>query len=221
MIRTVIFDYSGVLVNDLRQSWEAISRIIGLRGYKPDDLNSFRRNFRLPYWDYFMDKGLSEREAKDESVVHDYVRFYNEQIEYVKPFEDVTPALLAFAEKGIELAVVSHSPRNVIDTTMARFGMSRFFKRNCIFSLGDYKREKPNPDSILLALNRLGYSAQEAVYVGDMREDIVAARRAGVRSIAIYREGASYHILQYLKDENPTFLIQDMRELIPIGASDS
>jgi beta-phosphoglucomutase-like phosphatase (HAD superfamily) len=65
VMKLVIFDHSGVLVNDLRESWQAISKIVGLRGYKPDELNAFRRNFRLPYWEYLIYKGFNEREAKD------------------------------------------------------------------------------------------------------------------------------------------------------------
>lgn len=205
-----------MLVDDLRESWQAISKIVGLRGYKPDNLNAFRRNFRLPFWDYLIDKGFTEREAKSEGVVKDYIRFYTQLIDDVKLFDDVEDTLKALNERNIELAIISHSPREVIDMITVKFWLTRFIKRNCIFGLGDYKRQKPHPESILLALTKLGYNADDAVYVGDMREDIIAARRAGVKSVAIYREGGSYHIESYLRDEKPTFLVNDLRQLIDI-----
>ncbi len=213
-VKLVIFDHSGVLVNDLRESWLAISKIVGLRGYKPDELNAFRRNFRLPYWEYLIYKGLTEYEAKDAGVVKDYTRFYGETLEHVKLFDDVQISLSKLIEKGIELAVVSHSPREVVDKVMQRFNLAQYFKRNCVFTLQDYKGQKPHPESIELALKRLGYSAADTIYVGDMREDVVAAKRAGVSSAAIYREGGSYHIEQYLKGENPTFFIRSLGELV-------
>lgn len=213
-MKLVIFDHSGVLVNDLRESWQAISKIVGLRGYKPDELNAFRRNFRLPYWEYLIYKGLTEHEAKDAGVVKDYIRFYIESLEHVKLFDDVQISLSRLIEKGIELAVVSHSPREVVYKVMQKFNLAQYFKRNCVFTLEDYKRQKPHPESIELALKKLGYSAGGAIYVGDMREDIVAAKRAGVSSAAICRDGGSYHIEQYLKSEKPTFFISTLGELV-------
>jgi phosphoglycolate phosphatase len=214
MMKLVIFDHSGVLVNDLRESWQAISKIIDIRGYKPDELNAFRRNFRLPYWEYLMYKGFNEREAKDSGVVKDYIRFYTETLEHVELFDDVKTSLSQLTINGLELALVSHSPREVVDMVMQKFNLAQFFKRNCVFTLEDYKRQKPHAESVVLALNKLGYSAANSIYVGDMREDIVAAKRAGASSAAIYREGGSYHIEQYLKGENPTFFIRSLGELV-------
>jgi phosphoglycolate phosphatase-like HAD superfamily hydrolase len=99
---------------------------------------------------------------------------------------------------------------------MEKFELGRYFKRNCVFGLGDYKRQKPHPESIELAVNKLGYSAEHAIYVGDMREDVIAARRARVIPIAIYREAGSYHIEQHLRQENPAFFIKDLREIVEI-----
>jgi HAD superfamily hydrolase (TIGR01549 family) len=216
MVRLVIFDHSGVLINDLRESWQCISKIVGLRELRPDDLKAFRRNFCLPYWKYLISKGFSEREAKSEGVVNDYIRFYTELIDHVNLFDDVEYTLKALVERNIELAMVSHSPRRVIDMVTEKLGLLRFFRPNSIFGLGDYKRQKPHPESIELALNRLAYDAGDALYVGDMSEDIEAARRAHVKSVAIYRENGSYHIEPYLRNANPTFIIKDLRELLPI-----
>lgn len=215
-MKLVIFDHSGVLVNDLRESWQAISKIIGLRGYKPDELSAFRRNFKLPYWEYLIYKGLTEYEAKDAGVIKDYTRFYGETLEHVKLFDDVQISLGRLIEKGMELAIVSHSPRGLIDKVVQKFNLAQYFKRNCVFALEDYKRQKPHPESIELALKRLGYSAGDAIYVGDMREDVIAAKRAGVGSAAIYRDGGSYHIEQYLKGEKPTFFIRSLGELVDV-----
>jgi HAD superfamily hydrolase (TIGR01509 family) len=183
-------------------------------------LNAFRRNFRLPYWEYLMQKGFTEHEAKGESVVSDYIRFYTELINYVKIFDDVEVTLTALLDKNIEVSMVSHSPKRVIEAVTEKFKFFRFFKQNSIFGMGDYKRQKPHPESIQLALGRLGYSPGEAIYIGDMREDITAATRAEVKSVAIYREAGSYHIESILRGENPTFLIYDLRKILDIVQTD-
>jgi len=50
----------------------------------------------------------------------------------------------------------------------------------CILCDGDYARGKPDPDPFLLALDRLGVAAEEAVVLEDSEPGLRAARRAGV-----------------------------------------
>jgi HAD superfamily hydrolase (TIGR01509 family) len=216
VVKLVIFDHSGVLVDDLKVSWVAISKIVSMGGYKPDDLKAFRRNFKLPHTKYLLDKGFTERDASNSGVVRDYCRYYGELIDRVAIFDDTEETLKYLVDRKVELAMVSSSPREVVSKTMAKFDLARFFKTNCVFTREDYKREKPNPDPIALALKRLHYDAAQAVYVGDMREDIEAARKAKMKSVAVHREEGSYHILQHLEKEHPSFLIRNLKEIMRI-----
>jgi phosphoglycolate phosphatase-like HAD superfamily hydrolase len=213
--RLVIFDFSGVIVNDLRESWQALSKIVSSRGYIPDDLRSFRRNFKLPYWEYLESKGFMERQLRDPKIVDDYVRFYLQAADHIKLFGDAEEVLAAISNLGKEIAIVSHSPRKIIMSSLQRFRLDRYVKSNCIFALGDFKREKPFPDSIQASLGKLGYDTKEALYLGDMREDVIAARSARVTSVAICTEG-SYHVEEILEQENPDFLVHGLREILPI-----
>jgi pyrophosphatase PpaX len=44
---------------------------------------------------------------------------------------------------------------------------------------------KPSPEPLLLALQRLGVRATDAVYIGDAVVDVLAAKAAGMTSIAV------------------------------------
>lgn len=68
----------------------------------------------------------------------------------------------------------------------------------------------------MLVLNKLGVKADEAVYVGDMADDVIFARRAGVMPVVVYRNNAAYHPRSYLEDESPEFIIDDLKELTKI-----
>lgn len=217
MVKLVIFDYSGTLVNDLRESWQAISKIVELYGKKSDTLEQFRWNWKLPYWDYLIEKkGFTPEEAYDERIPKLYIEFYKELIDRVTPFSDVKETILELAAKSIKLAIVSQTPRDLISNVMGKYDLSRYFDDRLVLGFHDYKKQKPCPESILLVLNELGLNGSEAVYVGDMREDIIAAKRAGVIPAAIYREEGSYHPRAYLEKENPAIMITDLRELLKI-----
>ena len=49
MIRNVIFDWSGTLVDDLPAVWEASNHVFRRAGVTPLTLEEFRAEFRLPY----------------------------------------------------------------------------------------------------------------------------------------------------------------------------
>ena len=45
--------------------------------------------------------------------------------------------------------------------------------------------QKPNPDGVLLVLEKLGIKKEKAVYVGDSEVDCITARNAGVDCIGV------------------------------------
>ena len=80
----------------------------------------------------------------------------------------------------------------------------------------DAAEQKPSPKPILAAIEKMGTKSQESMYVGDMEEDIIAAKAAQALAAAIVRE-ASYHPQWRLERQSPDFFITDLRELLSIG----
>ena len=52
-----------------------------------------------------------------------------------------------------------------------------------VITFDDYTHPKPDPEPLLLAVERLNVRPAEAAYVGDSTSDVVAAVAAGMRSI--------------------------------------
>jgi pyrophosphatase PpaX len=79
--------------------------------------------------------------------------------------------------------------------------------------LEDTDSHKPNPEPILAALKLLSSPSQAAVYVGDSRHDIVAARAAGVRSVAALWGPAPR---TELEQERPDVVAESITDLLGI-----
>jgi len=71
-------------------------------------------------------------------------------------------------------------------------------------------RLKPDPDMILNALTRLEQSAQETVLIGDMENDILAARAAGVHVCAV---GYGFGDAHRLREAKPDFFAEKVGDL--------
>ena len=86
--------------------------------------------------------------------------------------------------EGRRLGVVTAKRRATLELAFEVLPeLRRFFE--VTVAAEDTERHKPNPDPLLLALERLGESADGAVYVGDSPFDVQAAKAAGAASIAV------------------------------------
>jgi len=102
----------------------------------------------------------------------------------IAPIPGATEAL-AEASSVLQLAVVSSSPRAVIDSFLTRLGAARYVAPKARIGAGDAARSKPAPDGFLLAAARLGASPAACVVFEDSVAGLQAARAAGMASVAV------------------------------------
>ena len=97
-------------------------------------------------------------------------------------------ALARLKRAGVRLAVVSNSDGRAA-TALAAGGLLDEFE--FVIDSGEVGVEKPDPRIFQIALDRLGVSAAEALYVGDLYEvDVVGARAAGLDVVLLDPAGA-------------------------------
>jgi len=111
--------------------------------------------------------------------------------------------------RRFRLALVSNTiiPGDHHRRTLDRYGLLRWLE--CAVWSANFGQRKPDPAMIRHALSALGIPAREALFVGDkLRTDVLAARRAGVRSVHLRRRGTPPGV-----EAVPDFVIRDLREL--------
>jgi pyrophosphatase PpaX len=85
--------------------------------------------------------------------------------------------------EGRRLGIVTAKRHATVELAFARLPLRDYFE--VIIGADDTARHKPDPEPILLALERLGAEPGDAAYVGDSPFDIGAARAAGVHAIGV------------------------------------
>jgi len=118
------------------------------------------------------------------------------------------PTLLSSARRqGVELAVVSDYPT---ERKLVAMGIRRYFSTTVFAQDAEVGCFKPSPRGLTVALERLGFAPEAAVYVGDRPEvDAVAAQRAGMRCV-ILGSGARGAATSYGRARN----IQELSALL-------
>lgn len=195
MIKTVIFDMDGVLVDSEYTFLETKTDILKTAGF-PKDI-SYQYQFMGTTFEVMWAK------MKEELGLPDSISFYinemNERrevmiardgIRAIKGAQDLVKRLF---EAGFKLAVASSSPKHEIVRAMTELGLVDYFE--VLVSGEEVAHSKPAPDVFLAAAERLGVSAQDAIIIEDTKNGSLAARRAGAYVIGF---------------ENPNYPAQDL-----------
>ena len=98
-------------------------------------------------------------------------------------FSGAPELLQGLKEAGMQLAIVSSRRSASIWPTMEREGLLECF--SLVIGGGEVKRHKPDPEGLLLALERLGLKKKEMLFCGDTVLDAGAAKNAGVDFAAV------------------------------------
>ena len=103
-------------------------------------------------------------------------------LDKTRPYEGILELMKALKDKGYKMAIVS----NKIDSAVKELN-ERFFSEYVTVAIGEKPgiKRKPAADTVLAALDELGASRDEAVYVGDSEVDLQTARNSGLPCIAV------------------------------------
>ncbi|TGV06175.1 HAD family hydrolase, partial [Mesorhizobium sp. M00.F.Ca.ET.186.01.1.1] len=74
----------------------------------------------------------------------------------------------------------------------------------------DVTHPKPHPESLLVAIEQLQSGIDHSVFVGDGKNDLICAREAQVKSIAV---AWGHNSVEVLQQEAPTFFAYSVDEL--------
>ena len=98
-------------------------------------------------------------------------------------FAGIDDVLAAFVGQGRRLGVVSAKRHATVMLGFAAVPVGQYF--DVVVGGDEVPHQKPAPDGLLLALERLGASPHQTAYVGDSPFDMEAARAAGVYAVGV------------------------------------
>jgi phosphoglycolate phosphatase len=99
---------------------------------------------------------------------------------HTKLLPGVIDGLAALQQAGIKLGVCSNKPSYFTRALLGMLKIDSYF--DVVLGPDDVGVAKPDPTMLLQALEKLGVSKDQALYVGDMEVDIDTGRRAGVET---------------------------------------
>lgn len=215
-IKAVIFDLDNTLLDFVEAKLKACKAVVEYLGINENEhelLNYFLRGVHgfedvRNIADYMRDRGVyCEEKFRECCEIYEKVKLEN-----IKLYPNVRETLEKLKETGIKLAVVTDAMNGHATGRLRKVGVLHYF--DVVVSSDMTGKRKPEPDSIILALDRLGVKAEEAIIVGDsLRRDIEAGKRLGM--VTVY---ASYGDRNFFEEKRGSadFVIDSVEELLKI-----
>jgi beta-phosphoglucomutase len=186
MIKGIIFDMDGVLIDAKDWHYEALNKALKLFGYEIsrydhlvtyDGLPTKRKLEMLT-----MERGLPEGLH---SFINEMKQIYTMEMIFAKckPVFFQEYALAKLQEEGYKLAVASNSIKNTIDLMMEKSNLKKYLE--FYLSNNDVVNGKPDPAIYNLAIERLGFSPDECLVLEDNHNGIAAAKAAGAHVLVV------------------------------------
>ncbi|MFA4906736.1 MAG: HAD family hydrolase [archaeon] len=178
--RAVIFDLDSTILR-LDVDWRKV--IIEVEKFFPDkcpDIDDLKSSLA-----YFVEANLNYKKLplkKRKRFLKMLERMEIEGAEKsgILPFSRCAIGSLS---RNYKLGVVSGNSVYAVRVSLKKFGLLKRF--GAVIGRENSAKVKPAPDGIILALKKLRVKPCEAVFVGDNIYDVIAAKAAGTKAIAV------------------------------------
>lgn len=187
MTLTVAFDLDGTLIDTPSAIVETFAAAFAAMGEPPPDAVLTRATIGLPLGQAFGALlGLSADNARVAEAIGHYQTCFRELVlprGQALIFPGVVDGLTALRDQGMTLAVATSKFRASAEALLRAAGIWDEF--TLVIGADQVTRPKPDPETALLVMRTLGVTADRTIVVGDTTHDLLMAKGAGARAIAV------------------------------------
>lgn len=181
MIKLVIFDLDGTLMDAYPAVIRSINYTLNKLGFPKRDPDTIRRSVG---WG---DSGLLKGFIKDSDLKKALAIYRPHHARALRTGTKLLPGAKAvlnqLRKKGYLLAVASNRPTRFSLIALKYLKVKKYF--DYILCADKVKKGKPSPILLRQIVKRFSLKPREALYVGDMDIDVIAGKRAGIKTIAV------------------------------------
>lgn len=189
----ILFDLDGTLVDSAPDLTAAVDAMLASLGREPAGEERVRnwvgngagilvKRALAGQFDYQASPGFSDEDYRKALDLF-FTAYSDTNGRQAKVYPGVAPFLQAAHALGIPMAVVTNKPQAFTGPLLQKMQLDQWFE---IAVSGDtLPVKKPDPAPLLHALNSLGGEPARCLMVGDSVNDIEAAQRAGMSSVAV------------------------------------
>jgi HAD superfamily hydrolase (TIGR01509 family) len=193
VLKAVIFDFNGILVDDEPIHLELFRKVLAEEGLSLSDEEYYAKYLGMDdrgcFRAVFKDNGRELDDAKLAELIRRKAAYYKQTIAQRTVIFPGVKRLVPELAARFPLAVASGALRHEIELILDGIGLKKCFQS--IVSAEDVHDGKPHPEIFIKALRELNKDrrepirASECLVIEDSKEGIMAAQRAGIKCLAV------------------------------------
>lgn len=193
MYSTILMDLDGTLTDPGLGITNSIMYALDKLGMPETDRTRLYRFIGPPLMEEMRKVyGLTEQEG------YDALKYYREYFSVTGLFENevypgIPEVLAKIKETGRKLIVATSKPEIYTLQILEHFGLDRYFDFVSGSTMDNSRVQKK--DIIAYAMERMAFSAEDALMIGDRRNDVEGAAANGMRSLGVLYGYGSYEEL--------------------------
>lgn len=211
MIKAVIFDLDGTLVNSLPDIAAAMNRTLEKYSLPAHPVDCYR---------YMVGNGaailaeraVGERKEYQPQVLESYREDYAENCRvHSHAYAGIPEMLSALRARGLSLCILSNKDQWDVESVAAYYFPG--FPFACVRGKTADMPLKPRPEGALHIAGQLGVTPDECLYVGDTAVDMECGRAAGMETVGV---SWGFRPLEELEEARACHIIDRPEELLSL-----
>ncbi|QQG46415.1 MAG: HAD hydrolase-like protein [Candidatus Niyogibacteria bacterium] len=186
MIKAIIFDYDGVIVDSfgtVHEIYQEICREVG--AVCPDSLEDFKKIYGYSAKETYKNLGFSEKDIERARIMFAELILKKEP----KLYEGVPEVLEKLSSKYI-LILATNNLIEEVKQKFDKYKLTHYFKKIIGKNVGIPFQKS---EAIINVLLDLGLGKEGVIYIGDRDIDADIADEAGIKNVILVEYGWGYH----------------------------
>ena len=214
MIKVVLFDMDGTILNTLDDLADSLNHVLeqyGLPTHETEKYKHFVGNGIPVLCERVMPEDKRSDKALYESIYHDFLEYYGKHsLDKTAPYKGIPELAEALRERGLHTAVITNKAQPAADKVL-----EHFFPNMFDFVIGQISEmpTKPHPAGTFKALERLGVTADEALFIGDSSVDMQTAKNAGIDSVGVLW---GFRDEKELRDNGAKYIVSSPEQILDL-----
>jgi len=210
MTDAILFDLDGTLLNTLEDIADGVNyalRKLNFPERSLDEIKYFIGNGVVKLIDRAVPSGTTEEDKAACLALNK--EYYSAHVNLrTQPYEGIMPLLKALKEKGYKVAVISNKYDSAVKDLC-----KLYFSDYITVAVGNRAGvpTKPAPDCVYTALEELGCTLEQAVFVGDSDVDVHTGHNAGLKCIGV---SWGFRGREFLEKEGADIVIDHPKEFL-------
>jgi HAD superfamily hydrolase (TIGR01509 family) len=186
-VSAIIFDLDGTVVNDERIYAKSFRKVLLKYGVKNPPRFPHQSGIGVAEnWQNFRKKYHLKTEKTDDELAHETQVEYAKLLPKVKLRKGFRQFMRQIRVSGILTALATSNNWNMVEKIYDKFGIDGEFDTTT--TVEELHSNKPDPEIFQLTVDKLNVDPEECLVIEDSQAGVDAARKAGMKVIAICRD---------------------------------